>query len=179
MRNLKKFVALSLVAGMTLLAGCGSKVPENTVNSVNDLPGKTIGVQLGTTGDIYASDYEEPADADTPASKIERYNKGNDAVQALKQGKIDCVIIDEQPAKAFVEKNDDLKILDEEFAVEEYAICISKDNKDLTEKINSGRTENFAVPIWHRKIKGSRNGRWTWRQTHLTICIYRTGKIYP
>ena len=57
MRNLKKFVALSLVAGMTLLAGCGSKVPENTVNSVNDLPGKTIGVQLGTTGDIYASDY--------------------------------------------------------------------------------------------------------------------------
>ena len=52
MRNLKKFVALSLVAGMTLLAGCGSKVPENTVNSVDDLPGKTIGVQLGTTGDI-------------------------------------------------------------------------------------------------------------------------------
>lgn len=141
MRNLKKFVALSLVAGMTLLAGCGSKVPENTVNSVDDLPGKTIGVQLGTTGDIYASDYEEPADADTPASKIERYNKGNDAVQALKQGKIDCVIIDEQPAKAFVEKNDDLKILDEEFAVEEYAICISKDNKDLTEKINSALAE--------------------------------------
>ena len=141
MRNLKKFVALSLVAGMTLLAGCGSKVPENTVNSVDDLPGKTIGVQLGTTGDIYASDYEEPADADTPASKIERYNKGNDAVQALKQGKIDCVIIDEQPAKAFVEKNDDLKILDEEFAVEEYAICISKDNTDLTKEFNDALKE--------------------------------------
>ena len=141
MRNLKKFVALSLVAGMTLLAGCGSKVPENTVNSVDDLPGKTIGVQLGTTGDIYASDYEEPADADTPASKIERYNKGNDAVQALKQGKIDCVIIDEQPAKAFVEKNDDLKILDDTFDAEEYAICIAKDNTDLTDEFNKAIEE--------------------------------------
>ena len=141
MRNLKKFVALSLVAGMTLLAGCGSKVPENTVNSVNDLPGKTIGVQLGTTGDIYASDYEEPADADTPASKIERYNKGNDAVQALKQGKIDCVIIDSQPAEAFVEKNDDLQILDEPFADEEYAICISKDKPELTKEFNKALAE--------------------------------------
>ena len=137
MRNLKKFVALSLVAGMTLLAGCGSKVPENTVNSVDDLPGKTIGVQLGTTGDIYASDYEGDKAGTTP----QRPNNGTDAVQALKQGKIDCVIIDEQPAKAFVEKNDDLKILDEEFAVEEYAICISKDNKDLTEKINGALAE--------------------------------------
>ena len=93
MRNLKKFVALSLVAGMTLLAGCGSKVPENTVNSVDDLPGKTIGVQLGTTGDIYASDNEETADADTPAYTIEHYNKRNDAVQTLNQRKIECVII--------------------------------------------------------------------------------------
>ena len=141
MRNLKKFVALSLVAGMTLLAGCGSKVPENTVNSVDDLPGKTIGVQLGTTGDIYASDYEEPADADTPASKIERYNKGNDAVQALKQGKIDCVVIDYNPAKAFVEKNDDLQILDEELSSEEYAMCVNKDNSELTAKINEALTQ--------------------------------------
>ena len=136
MRNLKKFVALSLVAGMTLLAGCGSKVPENTVNSVDDLPGKTIGVQLGTTGDQLATEYEQ-----NDGSTVERFNKGADAIQALKQGKIDCVIIDEQPAKAFVEKNDDLKILDEEFAVEEYAICISKDNKDLTEKINGALAE--------------------------------------
>jgi polar amino acid transport system substrate-binding protein len=142
MNKLKKLVALGLAAGMTLsLSACGSSIPENTVFSVDDLWGKTIGVQLGTTGDIYASDYEEPEDENTPASTIERYNKGNDAVQALKQGKIDCVIIDEQPAKAFVEKNDDLTILDEEFAVEEYAICVSKDNKELTEKINGALAE--------------------------------------
>jgi polar amino acid transport system substrate-binding protein len=129
---MKKLVVSLLAVAMTLgLTACGgSSVPANTVNSVDDLPGKTIGVQLGTTGDIYASDYEEEG------STIERYNKGADAIQALKQGKIDCVIIDEQPAKAFVEKNPELKILDEEFALEDYAICISKDNTELKEKIN-------------------------------------------
>ncbi len=137
MKNLKKWAALALAGSLTfIITACGG-VKENTVFSVNDLPGKTIGVQLGTTGDIYASDYEEPEDANTPASKIERFNKGNDAVQALKQGKVDCVIIDEQPAKAFVAKNDDLTILEEDFALEEYAIVISKENKQLTEQINA------------------------------------------
>ena len=128
---MKKLV-VTVLAVMTAVSmtACGSKVAENTVHSVDDLPGKTIGVQLGTTGDIYASDYE------AEGSTIERYNKGNDAVQALKQGKLDCVIIDEQPAKAFVEKNDDLTILDEEFTLEEYAICVAKENPDLTASIN-------------------------------------------
>ncbi|MBP3458355.1 MAG: transporter substrate-binding domain-containing protein [Lachnospiraceae bacterium] len=136
MKKCNKLVALGLIGAMALsLCACGSKVAENTVFSVDDLPGKTIGVQLGTTGDIYASDYEEEG------STIERFNKGNDAVLALKQGKIDCVIIDSQPAQAFVSKNDDLTILDEEFAVEEYAICISKDNKELTEAFNDALAE--------------------------------------
>lgn len=148
MKNLKKMVALALACSMTLIfTACGSKVPENTVFSVDDLPGKVIGVQLGTTGDIYASDYEEPEDANVPASTIERFNKGNDAVQALKQGKVDCVIIDEQPAKAFVDKNDDLTILEEDFALEEYAIAISKDNKELTEKINGALAELKAEGV--------------------------------
>ncbi len=116
-------------------AEAASEAIPNTVNSLEDLPGKTIGVQLGTTGDIYASDYE------AEGSTIERYNKGADAVQALKQGKIDCVIIDAQPAQAFVEKNDDLTILEEDFAIEDYAICISKDNADLKEAMNGALNE--------------------------------------
>lgn len=152
---MKKLVSTLLVAMMTLmLAACGgttnstdtssqtdattnevsseTEVVEstNTVFTVDDLPGKIIGVQLGTTGDIYASDYE------AEGSTIERYNKGTDAIQALKQGRVDCVIIDEQPAIAFVNKNDDLTILEEEFALEEYAIAVSKDNAELTAKIN-------------------------------------------
>ena len=137
MKKMTKIAAVALTAAMTVsLFGCGNNL-ANKVNSVDDLPGKTIGVQLGTTGDIYASDYEAPEDSSTPASKVERFNKGGDAIQALKQGKIDCVIIDEQPAKAFVAKNDDLTILSDPFETEEYAICISKDNKELTEKINN------------------------------------------
>lgn len=103
---------------------------EGAVASVDDLPGKSIGVQLGTTGDIFASDYEEQG------STIERFNKGNDAIQALLQGKIDCVMIDEQPAKAFVANTTGLKILEEPFAEEDYAICVSKDNAELTSSIN-------------------------------------------
>ena len=133
-----KKVIVTLLAGVMALGltACGgSKVPANSVHTIDDLPGKTIGVQLGTTGDIYASDYE------AEGSTIERYNKGADAIQALKQGKVDCVIIDAQPAQAFVDKNSDLKILEEEFALEEYAICISKDNTELKEKINGALAE--------------------------------------
>ena len=133
---MKKIVSLILMSAMALsLTACGSKAPANTVFSVADLPGKTIGVQLGTTGDIYASDYE------AEGSTIERYNKGADAIQALKQGKVDCVIIDEQPAIAFCAKNTDLEILEEEFALEEYAICISKENTELTQKVNAALGE--------------------------------------
>lgn len=139
MRNMRKAAAVLLATGMVFaLTACGgNKKAENTVNSIDDLEGKSIGVQLGTTGDIYASDYE----GDEAGTKIERYNKGTDAVQALKQGKIDCVIIDSQPAQAFVEKNDDLQILDEPFADEEYAICISKDKPELTKEFNKALAE--------------------------------------
>ncbi len=135
---MKKFKKLAMLAAAVMtvsaLSACGS-VPANTVFSVDDLPGKTIGVQLGTTGDIYAEDYIEQG------STIEQFSKGADAVQALKQGKVDCVIIDSEPARAFVEKNPGLRILDEEFVIEDYAICVAKENADLTEKINTALAE--------------------------------------
>lgn len=134
-------LTLSAVLSISALAGCGNSnntaTPEATetaaeskVASVDDLAGAKIGVQMGTTGDIYASDYE------AEGSTIERYSKGVDAVIALKNGKIDCVVIDAEPAKAFVAKNDDLKILEEPFEIEEYAIAVSKDKPELTKSIN-------------------------------------------
>lgn len=99
-----------------------------------------IGVQESTTGDIYATGDIEDAGLGT----IERYNKGADAVNALLGGKIDCVIIDNQPAQAFVEANEGLSILDTEYAVEDYAICIAKDNEDLLEKVNAALQELIA-----------------------------------
>ena len=94
----------------------------------DDLTGKKIGVQLGTTGDIYADDIED--------AKVERDNKGFEAVQALTQDKIDAVVIDGEPAKEFVAEADGLKILDEAFTEEEYAIAVAKDNDDLLKKMN-------------------------------------------
>lgn len=114
-----------------------AKEQGKKVEKVDDIPGSRIGVQLGTTGDIYASDYEN----DDAGTTITRYNKGADAIQALKQDKLDCVIIDEQPALAFVEKNSELTILSEEFALEDYAICVSKENTELKEKINKALDE--------------------------------------
>lgn len=134
---MKRIIAIMLAVVLAatsafVLASCGE---NKKVASADDLPGAVIGVQTGTTGDIYASDYEKEG------SKIERYSKGADAVLALAQGKIDCVIIDNEPAKAFVEENEGLKILDDPFEVEDYAICISKDNKDLTKSFNKALKE--------------------------------------
>ncbi|MDW2797226.1 basic amino acid ABC transporter substrate-binding protein [Clostridium boliviensis] len=98
-----------------------------------DLDGKKIGVQTGTTGDIYAGDIKDAA--------INRYNKGMDAVMALTQGKIDAVVIDREPAKVFVKENAGLKILDEAFTEEEYAIAVKKGNTELLDKMNKAIKE--------------------------------------
>lgn len=96
-----------------------------------DLEGKVIGVQLGTTGDLYCTDLEETS------STIERYNKGFEAVQALLQDKIDAVVIDGEPAKVFVEQSEGLKILEEAFTEEEYAMAVKKGNTELVDNINA------------------------------------------
>lgn len=106
---------------------------DSEIKSAADLEGKSIGVQLGTTGDIMATDIKD--------SNVEQYNKGMDAVQALSQGKIDAVIIDSEPAKFYEKEVSGLKILDEAFAVEDYAIALKKGNTALQSKINEALKE--------------------------------------
>lgn len=136
---MKKLTAFALCAVMaaSMLSSVTVFANDSGVESVDDLPGKKIGVQLGTTGDIYASEYE----GDEEGTTIERFNKANDTIMALKQGKVDCVIIDSLPAEKFVENNDDLEILEEDFALEEYAIAVKKGNDELTEAINGALAE--------------------------------------
>lgn len=129
---MKKCKIILIVLVVLMLTGCNNNKKASDVHNVDDMMGKVIGVQIGTTGDIFVSDYE----GDDAGTVIDRYNKGSDAISALKNGKIDCVVIDEEPAKAFVNKNGDLSILEEEFAIEEYAICIAKGNTELKKKIN-------------------------------------------
>lgn len=114
---------------------------DSTISDAADLTAEgsnhTVGVQTGTTGDIYCSEDIEDAGLGT----VERYNKGADAVQALVSGKIDCVVIDNEPAKEFVAANEGLKILDTEYVKEDYAIAVAKDNDKLTDSINAALKE--------------------------------------
>jgi len=104
------------------------------ITTVDDLYAEgaayTVGVQQDTTGDIYATD-------DFGDDLVERYSKGADAVQALVTGKIDCVIIDNEPAKSFVAANEGLVILETSYAVEDYAIAVAKENEQLLADINA------------------------------------------
>jgi polar amino acid transport system substrate-binding protein len=103
---------------------------DSEIKAVADLAGKKVGVQLGTTGDTYASDDDAIKDG------VQRYNTGIDAVLALTQGKIDAVLIDNEPAKVFVKQNEGLKIIDEKYTDENYAFATAKDNKELVNALN-------------------------------------------
>lgn len=114
-------------------------VKENSpITCVDDLyadgANYKVGVQLGTTGDIYATD-------DFGADNVITYNNGNSAVLALNGGSVDCVIIDNEPAKALVAANSGLKILETSYADEDYAIAVKKGNSELLEKINDAIME--------------------------------------
>lgn len=142
MNKLKKlFLILCAVTMVFSLVACGSKVGSSVVNDADSMAGVKIGVQLGTTGEIYAGDYEEMG------SEVIGYNKGSDAILALKQGKVECVVIDNEPAKKFVAINSDLSILPEEFVVEDYAMCVAKENEDLLKDINAALDELGANGI--------------------------------
>ena len=119
-------------------------VPEGSpITTVDDLfaegASNVVGVQTGTTGDLYSTwDLE-----DAGLATVERFNKGADAVLALTQDKVDCVVIDNEPAKEFVAANEGLVILDTEYAIEDYAMCFAKDS-ELTAQVNGALEELIA-----------------------------------
>ena len=96
--------------------------------------GCMVGVQSGTTGDLYMTD-------EIGEDRIDRYNKGNDAVLALQNGVVGAVVIDNQPAQSFVAANEGLVILDTPYTVEDYAMAVNKDNEALLEAINNALAE--------------------------------------
>ena len=120
--------------------------PNSSITSVDDLfaegASHVVGTQTGTTGFIYAtSDIQ-----DAGLGEVKSFAKTTDAVEALKNSQVDCVILDNQPAQALVAANADagLSILDTEYAVEDYAAAVSKDNAGLTEAINGALKELIA-----------------------------------
>ncbi|MDO4296754.1 MAG: basic amino acid ABC transporter substrate-binding protein [bacterium] len=110
------------------------KSDTEDINSADDLQGKKVGVQLGTTGDTTATEL-------VGEDSMERYTSYFEAVQSLKQGKINAIVIDIAPAKVFIEQNDDIKQVGEEMSHEEYAIAVAKGNTELVEKLNQAIAE--------------------------------------
>lgn len=126
-------VAVLVVLAIILTAGFAS-APVKTITGYNDLDGAKIGVQAGTTGDLTVTDIA--------GAYVERYNKPVDALQSLKQGKLDCVVVDSETAKNYVTEGSGLKIIyDEAFKPEEYAFAVRKGNNTLLAKLNAAIAE--------------------------------------
>ena len=110
-------------------------VPEGSdITSPDDLAGKKIGTQRGTTGYIYCTD-------DFGEDSVVAYDNGLTAVQALNNGQVDAVVIDNAPAKEYVAANPGLKVLETSYAEEDYAIGMNKDNTALVEAVNAALEE--------------------------------------
>ena len=116
----------------------------SAITNVDDLYAEgasfKVGVQEATTGDIYCTD-------DFGEDAVLKYKTGADAVAALIADKVDCVIIDNEPAKAFVAANEGLTILETTYAVEDYAIAVALENTELLEKINNALNELIAEGV--------------------------------
>lgn len=104
---------------------------DDSIKGREDLKGKKLGVQLGTTGDQEASKEE------VGAAEVVRFNKAPEAIEDLKTGRIDAVILDQAPAKAYVSQNEGLIILDEELTQETYSLACFKGDEEFTEFLNS------------------------------------------
>ncbi len=129
-----------LVTAVLLLggcAGCSGDMQEKTgmsesganIQAIVDLEGKCIGTQIGSTGVIYAENIKD--------AQVQSFTKPSAAVKALKEHKIDAVIIDSETAKALTEDDEHCKILSQSFMEEEYSIAYSKNNTELGNKIDN------------------------------------------
>ena len=146
---MKKLLSLAVIVSMLCFTGCGetdngsavstaegnsSEISNSVkITSKDDLSGKKVGTQLGTTGYTLANDID--------GAIVTPFNKGSDAIDALNSGNVDAVIIDSEPAKVFVSQDDGLEILSEPFVEEEYCIAFNKENTELGQKLDDAITK--------------------------------------
>ncbi len=126
---MKKLGLILFALAMVSSVFAGGAKEEVTITSAADLAGKKIGVQAGTTGEMWVQDNVEGV-------KMSSFKSGIDAALDLKNGTLDAVVLDELPAREIVARNDDLVIVTDKFAREEYAIAVKKGNTELLASIN-------------------------------------------
>ena len=124
---------------------------DSDITTPDDLEGKKIGTQMGTTGYIYCSD--TPENGGYGEENVIAYDSGITAVQALVNGQVDCVVIDNEPAQAYVKANAGLSILDTEFTNEDYAIGMNKGNACLLAAVNAAMAELKADGTFQKIVE--------------------------
>lgn len=181
-KMMRKILLPILIAFYALvLVSCESKqaIIPNKVHSINDLGHKKVGVQIGNTADIYASDFG----GDTAKIDVDRYTKLADAVQALLQGKIDAVMSDDQPAKAFVRQNPSLRILEEVFVEEMYAGVVAKGNEALLDTVNQAlaqmKLDGTYDSLFNTYINRSGNYHYQKKVTEGPKLVLSTNAQFP
>jgi polar amino acid transport system substrate-binding protein len=122
------------------------RADDKTVSAVGDLKKKTVGVQAGTTGEIYVTEDVEGAD-------VKSFKTVIDAALALKNGAIDAIVVDELPAKEIVKRNPELKIVDDDFFTDEYAIAVKKGNPELLASINKTIATIKANGVYQKMLE--------------------------
>lgn len=136
MHFLKKFSFFMIFCTVLLLTACSDEtIIEGTVHTLDDLPGKNIGVLANSQADLYATDLELPSGEEAP-SVIIRYHSLNQAVEDLKTGILDCIIMDASPAENYCSENEHLAVLEEVFSWQEYSICLGTSQTDLADTLN-------------------------------------------
>ena len=122
------------------------RVSNKSVSSVADLKGMVIGVQAATTGEIYATE-------EIDGANVKSFRTVIDAALALKNSAIEAIIIDELPAKEIVKSNPELKIVDDDFFTDEYAIAVKKGNTELLNSINNTIRTIKANGIYQKMLE--------------------------
>lgn len=145
MKTFTRLAALVLVLALAFsMAACAST--EVKITTKADLDGKVVGTQLGTTGDTIANEQIK-------AKSVEAFKLFVDAVQSLKQKKVEAVIVDRFTAEVFTKQNTDLEIVDVGFDAEEYAIAVNKGNAELMKVVNEVLVEMKANGALEASVK--------------------------
>ena len=141
----KKWILGALSVFFVSLFACSKPdIPENRVFSIDDLGRKKVGVQIGNTAEMYASDFG----GDTAKIQVERFKNLEDAIRALRQGDIDAVLCDDAPAAVFADRNPSIRILDEAFVEEDYAAVVAKQNWGLLDTVNMALIQMRAMGVY-------------------------------
>lgn len=146
---MKRFLVLAVIlAALLQISGCAGKVSANTVYSENDLKGRNIGVTIGSAATVYADGF----------GTLHTYESAETMLNDVRNGVLDCAVMEEAPAKSLIKKVPGLKILSEPLVKADLCFAIAKENPDLLEAVNSALKDLNESEMLEKIIEGYNPG---------------------